>query len=103
MSSHESALLSREDQAASSAPVTIYTTSWCPDCVAAKRFLESKGIAYVEVDIESDPQAAQLVADLNGGRHSVPTLVSGSVAASLSGFSLSKAHSFLSAAGLVTQ
>ena len=32
--------------------VTIYTRSNCPNCDSAKRLLESKGIRYVDVDIE---------------------------------------------------
>lgn len=82
------------------APITMYTTSWCGDCVAAKRYLGAKGLDYVEVDIEQDDEAAELVMRLNGGRRSVPTLVAGDVAASLSGFSPSKAHAFLVAVGL---
>jgi glutaredoxin 3 len=32
--------------------VTIYTRSNCPNCDSAKRLLESKGVKYVDVDIE---------------------------------------------------
>jgi len=32
--------------------VVVYSSSWCRDCRAAKRFLESHGIAYSEIDIE---------------------------------------------------
>ena len=56
--------------------ITMYTTSWCSDCVAAKRYLDMKGVTYVEVDIEADEGAAELVMSLNGGKRSVPTLVS---------------------------
>lgn len=80
--------------------ITMYTTTWCGDCVAAKRFLDAKGIAYTEVDIEQDAEAAELVMRLNDGRRSVPTLVTESTAASLSGFSIAKARAFLEAAGL---
>jgi mycoredoxin len=100
MSSEQSALLPPAADSQVAASLTIYTTSWCPDCVAAKRFFDAKGVAYQEVDIESDPQAAHVVAGLNGGRHSVPTVVGGGAAASLSGFSITKAHAFLAAAGL---
>ncbi len=89
-----------EGQAAAAPLITMYTTSWCGDCVAAKRYLGAKGIAYAEVDIEQDERAAELVMELNGGKRSVPTLVSGSTAASLSGFSVQKARDFLTAAGL---
>ncbi len=90
-------------QGATQAPdvsVTMYTTSWCTDCVAAKRYLDAKGISYVEVDIENDEVAAQLVMSLNGGKRSVPTLVSAGATASLSGFSVAKAHQYLLDAGL---
>ncbi len=32
--------------------VTIYTRNNCPNCDSAKRLLESKGVKYVDVDIE---------------------------------------------------
>lgn len=80
--------------------VTIYTTTWCPDCHALKRFLEGRGLSYREVNIEEDSQAAELVMRLNEGRRSVPTAVAGEVAESLSRFSPGKAHEFLARAGL---
>jgi len=57
------------------APILMYTTTWCPDCTRAKRFLDSKGIAYDEIDIEKDSAAAQMVMEKNGGRRRVPTLL----------------------------
>lgn len=81
--------------------ITMYTTNWCSDCVAAKRYLDMKGVTYVEVDIEADEGAAELVMSLNGGKRSVPTLVSEKASASLSGFSVQKARDYLAAAGLV--
>jgi len=89
-----------DTDAVEAATVTMYTTSWCPDCVAARRYLAAKGIAVREVDIEEDAAAAERVMALNDGRHSVPTLVHGEVAASLSGFAPAKARAFLVAAGL---
>lgn len=80
--------------------VTIYTTSWCPDCHALKAFLGAKGVPYSEVNIEEDPDAAEFVMRVNEGRRSVPTVVAGSATASLSRFSPSKAHEFLASAGL---
>lgn len=81
-------------------PITMYTTSWCPDCVAAKRALSSKGLAYTEINIEEAEDAAQTVMSINGGKRSVPTLVYGDVAQSLSGFSVVKLNDFLQKAGL---
>lgn len=34
--------------------VTIYTTSTCPNCVAAKQLLQAKGLEYQEVSLD-DP------------------------------------------------
>lgn len=78
----------------------MYTTSWCPDCVVAKRALTQRGIAFEEINIEGDEAAAQFVMSVNGGKRSVPTLVSGDVAHSLSGFRPQKLDAFLAAAGL---
>lgn len=38
--------------------VIVYSTPTCPWCQVAKRYLESKGIAYRDVDVSSDYQAA---------------------------------------------
>lgn len=37
------------------APVTVYRTEWCPYCIAAKRFLSGRGIAFDEVFLDQDP------------------------------------------------
>jgi mycoredoxin len=55
--------------------VTLFTTTWCGYCVRLKSQLKREGIDYVEVDIESDPEAAALVAKANDGDLTVPTLV----------------------------
>jgi mycoredoxin len=55
--------------------VTVFTTTWCGYCVRLKAQLKREGIEYVEVDIESDPDAAALVAEANDGDLTVPTLV----------------------------
>ncbi|MGE0641575.1 MAG: glutaredoxin family protein [Thermoanaerobaculia bacterium] len=52
----------------------LYTTGWCPDCRIAKRVLGELGVDYREIDIEQDPQAAQLVIRENQGRRRVPTI-----------------------------
>lgn len=54
--------------------ILIYTTSWCPDCRAAKKYLTGKGIPFEEVDIEQNPAAAETVMKLNDGMKKVPTL-----------------------------
>ena len=55
--------------------LTIYSTVWCGYCRRLKGQLEREGIAFVEVDIEDVPGAADLVMSVNGGMQTVPTLV----------------------------
>ena len=55
--------------------LTIYSTVWCGYCRRLKSQMEREGIAYVEVDIEEVPGAADLVMSVNGGMQTVPTLV----------------------------
>ena len=38
--------------------VIIYSTPTCPWCQVAKRYLDGRGIAYTEVDVSADHQAA---------------------------------------------
>ncbi len=52
----------------------LYSTSWCPECRAAKRFLEKHNIVYTNVDIDSTPGAAQEVIRRTGKR-AVPQFV----------------------------
>ena len=58
----------------SDAQVTMYTTSWCGFCFRLKTALKAEGIPYTEVDIESDPAAAEFVMSVNRGNQTVPTL-----------------------------
>lgn len=60
---------------AATAPVTMYTTSWCGYCVRLKKLMQREGIEYAEVNIETDDSAADLVMQANGGNRTVPTLV----------------------------
>lgn len=53
--------------------VTVYTTSWCPSCRVAKRYLDTRGVAYDEVNIERTPGAAERVEAWSGGYRTVPT------------------------------
>ena len=55
-------------------PLTMYTTSWCGFCFRLKTALKADGIAYTEIDIESDPAAAEFVMSVNSGNQTVPTV-----------------------------
>lgn len=52
----------------------MYSTVWCGYCKRLKTMLKSEGIAFKEVDIEHDPEAAQFVMSVNGGNQTVPTV-----------------------------
>lgn len=62
--------------------LTMYSTSWCGYCRRLKLQLNEAGIAYREIDIDRDPEAAAFVEKANGGNQTVPTVVfpDGSVA-----------------------
>lgn len=53
----------------------MYTTKWCGYCYRLKAQLKLAGIAYDEIDIAQQPDAADLVASINDGNQTVPTLV----------------------------
>ena len=81
------------------ARIVMYTTAWCGDCKVAKRFLEERGIAYEEVDIEKRPEAAAIVMKLNDGMRKVPTLDVGGVIVSGDRFDAARFEKDLRAAG----
>jgi glutaredoxin len=66
--------------------VVLYTTSWCPYCRKARDYLRSRGIDFVEYDIEKDREAAARKRQLDN-RGGVPfAIINGR---SISGFSAS--------------
>jgi glutaredoxin len=68
------------------ADVVLYTTSWCPYCRKARDYLRSRGIDFVEYDIEKDREAAIRKRQLDN-RGGVPfAIINGR---SISGFSVS--------------
>src|SRR6476660_6831823 len=59
------------------ADLTMYTTGWCGYCVRLKGQLRRAGIGFREVNIETAPDAAEVVEQVNNGHQTVPTLVFG--------------------------
>lgn len=55
--------------------ITVYGTTWCPDCIRAVRFLKGEKIDYDWIDITRDDEARQIVMDINDGNRSVPTMI----------------------------
>ena len=54
--------------------VKIYSTSWCPSCISAKRFLEEKNIDFEEVNIDEEKISREKLFEITGGM-SVPQIV----------------------------
>jgi glutaredoxin len=53
--------------------VKMFTTTWCGYCKGTKRYLDSKGVAYEEIDIEVFPEYGERIEKETGFR-TVPTL-----------------------------
>jgi len=54
--------------------VQMYGTPFCPDCRAARKFLDAHGIAYSEINVDRDPAASAEVLR-RVGKRAVPQLV----------------------------
>lgn len=81
--------------------IIVYSTPWCSDCRRAKRFMDLRGVAYDEVDIERNPEAVDFVEKINRGYRSVPTIVfpDGSILVEPSNAALAEKLSALDLAG----
>jgi mycoredoxin len=55
--------------------VVMFSTSWCGYCKNLKSQLDRVGIGYTEVNIEEVDGTAEIVASVNGGNQTVPTVV----------------------------
>ena len=58
-------------------PVEIYTTPICPYCMAAKRLLTRKGVAFTEIDVSRDPALRDAMTQRAHGRRTVPQIFIG--------------------------
>ena len=54
--------------------VIIYSTTWCPSCISAKRFLESKNIEYKEINIEEENISREKLVEI-AGASTVPQIM----------------------------
>ena len=46
--------------------VKIYTTPTCPYCKLAKSYMDEQGVAYEEIDVAADSEAAQEMVKVSG-------------------------------------
>lgn len=63
------------DYVPESGTITMFTTSWCGYCKRLKMQLDREGVPYTEINIEETPGTAEIVAEVNGGNHTVPTVL----------------------------
>jgi mycoredoxin len=55
--------------------IVMYSTTWCGDCRRAKRVFAALEVPYIEINIEEDDAAAELVVKINDGTRNVPTIL----------------------------
>ena len=55
--------------------LAVFTTRWCGYCIRLKSQLSRAGIAFHEIDIEDHADGAALVAQVNDGNLTVPTVL----------------------------
>jgi glutaredoxin len=48
--------------------LTVYSSTWCPDCRHAKAFLDEHGLDYELVEIDKDHEAARVLEEKTGKR-----------------------------------
>jgi len=53
----------------------MFSTTWCGYCKNLKSQLDRAGVPFTEVNIEETEGTAELVAAVNGGNQTVPTVV----------------------------
>ena len=54
--------------------VKLYTRAFCGWCIEAKEYLRARGIRFEEIDVGSNPEAAEEMRRLSD-QHYVPTLI----------------------------
>jgi glutaredoxin len=78
-------------QQASAAGLVMYSAEWCGPCKRAKKYMDAKGIAYVALDIDKNPEDKAECNRLGGG--GIPLFLKGTK--TMKGFSEAKLDSFL--------
>ena len=57
-------------------PVTVYTMTTCPFCLAAKKLLDKKSVEFVEVNLDQNPER-WTECESRSGRATVPQVFFG--------------------------
>ncbi len=54
--------------------IQMYTTAFCPYCVAAKNLFEARGLEWEEIRIDTDPARLAEMLERSQGRRTVPQI-----------------------------
>ena len=57
--------------------VTVYSTTSCPYCRQAERFLTARGVAFNNIDVTDDDAMRTKLVELSGGMRTVPQIFIG--------------------------
>jgi glutaredoxin 3 len=56
------------------AQIEMYTTPFCPYCTRARALLRGKGVAFVDIDVEQEPERRAEMIRRAHGRTTVPQI-----------------------------
>jgi glutaredoxin 3 len=59
------------------ASIEVYTTPYCPYCIAAKELLSRKGAEFVEINVAGNRDLRAKMVERAGGRTTVPQIFIG--------------------------
>jgi len=59
--------------------IEIYTSRYCPYCIAAKKLLLQRGMRFTEIDVSSDSMGRANMETRAKGRMTVPQIFIGSI------------------------
>lgn len=58
----------------SASTLTVFGADWCRDCIRTKNQLDELGISFDYIDVQADPNAAQVAQSISG-RTNIPVVV----------------------------
>lgn len=90
----DTSLIGTVESGHKSKQLVMYSTSWCGVCKVARKYMQSKGIRYMEYDIEKMPSRQQEFKRLGGS--GVPLILVGTQ--KMKGFSATRLEAMLSQA-----
>lgn len=59
--------------------IKVYSTTWCPWCVKIKKYLDTKGQNYEEVNVADEKEARDEVYEISGQRSVPVTDINGTI------------------------